>query len=72
MMAKQDEPGRVEDFLNSIVKDDLHAMGGDKLKAYAVKRRETIASSADEPAPKSIIEALMGDRADEWLASIHK
>ena len=45
---------------------DLHACAARK-----IKRRTTISEEHD-PAPRTIIEALMGDRAEDWVESIYK
>ena len=75
LVSKQATVGEVERCLNSIVSADIEACG---LTAYvarraykSTKKRTSIASDHD-PDPKTMIDALLSNRAEEWCASIYK
>ena len=62
----------VEDFLNLLCGPRQHARKTLRRACKVFKKkRQSIATQAD-PAPRSINEALMGERAEEWLVSINK
>ena len=65
----------IDDLLNSIISNDIEELGLQQamsaMKARKVKGRQKI-SVVDDPEPKTMIEALMGDRAEEWVESIYK
>ena len=74
MVAQQASKHEVDEWLNSIVSNDIEALG---CSAYAARRitkrkgRERVQDGEDPP-PRNMIEALMGDRAEEWVESIYK
>ena len=62
----------IDSYLNSIVAEDIEAQGYRAYASRKIKRKSVkVMGSGEEPPPKTIIEALMGDRAEEWVASIH-
>jgi len=77
-VAKQITRKEIDSLLNSIIEDDMtelglsssvHAMKARRIRNQ--KSRQKI-SVVNDPEPKTITEALMGDRADEWVESIYK
>ena len=61
--------------LNSVVTSDIEEMGisdyACAYKARKLKKRVTV-SEAGDPAPATMIDALLSDRAEEWVESIYK
>ena len=74
-VAEQADMDRVKDLVDRMVRNDLDMLGLTRRVANkAVKNRRTsIAVGAGEiPEPKSMVEALMSDRAEGWVESINK
>lgn len=77
LIAQQMTHHEFESILNEIVKEEIEEHGAahvaKRVSAMAAKgnKRTKIADHGD-PAPKTMVEALMSDRADEWVTSIHK
>ena len=73
VLAKQTTVQEVQGYLNSILNAEIEELG---LTAYAsrklMRRPTKVIGSGEEPPPKNIVEALMGDRAEEWVESIYK
>jgi len=71
MVGEQATLREVDSFLNSIISDEVKEFGV-ALSARRIKQRKSSIKDAADPAPKTIIDALMGDRAEEWVESIYK
>ena len=83
LLAQVINPDDFDDLLNDMIMEDIDDLG---CTAYCARKyyskakktrklnsgsRDTIATASD-PAPKTIVEALMGDRAEGWVESIYK
>ncbi|MBT5796252.1 MAG: hypothetical protein HOI09_02590, partial [Porticoccaceae bacterium] len=77
LLAYQMTRGEFDGLLNSVIRGEVITHGiarvAERLNALAAKgkKHEKIADHG-MPAPKTMVEALMGDRAEEWVSSIHK
>jgi len=77
MLAYQMTRDEFDRLVNSVVNDEIIAHGiakvAERLNALAAKgkKRNKIADH-EMPPPKNMVDALMGDRAEEWVSSIHK
>ena len=75
LIAEQATQAEVTDLLESVVSTDTEELGlAAAFKARRLKgqgSRQKISVTSD-PEPKTMIEALMGDRAVEWVESIYK
>ena len=70
--AQQCSAQEMQGYLNSILSVEIEELG---LTAYAarklIRKPSKIVGAGEEPPPKNIVEALMGDRAEEWVESIY-
>ena len=74
LVSEQVTLGSFEDAINSICSSDIEDMGLANYVAYKarkIKKRSSI-STVDDPEPSTIIEALLGERGNEWVTSIFK
>ena len=72
LVCGQVQPSEFDQLLHSMVDIDLRAgMAHHAKKAKNVKGRNKITGSGIIPEPKNVVDALMGDRAEEWVKSIH-
>ena len=74
LLSEQSTMAEFDSIINSFVDEDITSLNlADHvaLKVRKLKGRNTISTQGD-PEPKSMVEALMGDRAEEWVTSIYK
>ena len=72
MVCGQVQPSEFDSLIHSMVDEDLRAgTTYHAMKANNVKGRMKITGSGIIPEPKNVVDALMGDRAEEWVKSIH-
>ena len=72
LVAYQLTHDECDNLINSIVSADPEEVGlATALKARRIKGRQKI-SVTDDPEPRKMVEALMGDRVEEWVTYIYK
>jgi hypothetical protein len=72
LVCGQVQPSEFDQLLHSMVDTDLRAgMTHHAKKAKNIKGRNKITGSGIIPEPKNVVDALMGERAEEWVKSIH-
>ena len=83
LVAEVVGPDDFQTLLDDMIEEDIEDLGytahcARRYYSKAKKTRKLNSGSFDtivtaqDPAPKTIVEALMGDRADEWVESIYK
>jgi hypothetical protein len=71
-LAEQASLDEVDSYLNALISTDIEALGMHAYAARKLRKRQTkVEGSSEEPPPKTIVEALMGDRAEGWVQSIY-
>jgi hypothetical protein len=71
-LAQQTTLSEMQSYLDVILKTDIEELGLSAYAARKIRRRSTaVIGSGEEPPPKTIVEALMGERAEEWVESIY-
>ena len=72
VLADQTSHDEFTSYINTVSSELIDDVG---LRAYAarkIRRRPTkVMDVGESPPPKTIVEALMGDRAEEWVKSIY-
>ena len=84
LIAEQVDVDEFQCMLDDMISDDIEDLG---YTAYVARKyypsarkarklnkgnKEASITTAGDPAPKTIVEALMGDRAEQWVESIYK
>ena len=72
MVCGQVQPAEFDSLLHSMVDEDLRAgTTYHAMTANNVKGKMEITGSGTIPEPKNVVDALMGDMAEEWVKSVH-
>ena len=72
VLSQQATPEEVHGYLNCLLSEEIEDQGMQAYAARKLRRKPTkIIGAGETPPPKTIVEALMGDRAEEWVESIY-
>jgi len=72
VFSQQATLDEVEGYLNCLLSEEIEDQGMQAYAARKLRRKPTkVIGAGETPPPKTIVEALMGDRAEEWVESIY-
>ena len=72
VLSQQATLDEVEGYLNCLLSEEIEDQGMQAYAARKLRRKPTkVIGAGETPPPKTIVEALMGERAEEWVESIY-
>ena len=72
VFSQQATLNEVQGYLNCLLSEEIEDQGMQAYAARKLRRKPTkVIGAGETPPPKTIVEALMGERAEEWVESIY-